>query len=136
MKKYPHTKQPFWFKVYLWFRHIIKKPFIKDRFTIYLIGLSIIINSIIWLYLKSNLELNLFNIVLHYRVYEGATVINVPKFAFQLPLIGIILLLISSSISLFFYRKDRFISYMNVVMGLTAQLILFGASINLVLANK
>ena len=126
---------PFWFKLYLSIRALLKRKFINDKLNLFLLLFSFGVNIAIWIYLRIYLLLDPFNIVLHYRVYQGATIINTPKHAFYLPMIGLFIIIINILIALYFHKKDKYLAYLTLGTMAVAQLILLASSVSLVLAN-
>ncbi len=136
MTLYAHNDYPFWFKGFLRFKALLRNPFVLDRINLFGILGSIAINIGIWLYLKTNLVFDPFNIILHYRVHEGATVINTPENALYIPLVGILVILMNVILAVYFYKKDRYIAHVGIIVACLAQVILLASSISIVLANK
>ncbi|MDP1619865.1 MAG: hypothetical protein Q8M12_02610 [bacterium] len=77
-----------------------------------------------------------FPIILHYNVYFGVDLVGGYRQVYILPLIGFILFLINSSLSIYFYgQKERIASYILLIAVLMIQLSLVVASTSIILIN-
>jgi hypothetical protein len=136
MKQLSNNQTPIWFKIYLNIKLLFKKPFIVDKINLLITIFTILVNAAIWLFLYFNLRLDPFNIVLHYRVYEGAIVINTPENAFVLAEIGLLIFLTNLILAIFIFRKARILCHLSLINSFLCQIMLLISSITVVLANK
>ncbi|MDP1833551.1 MAG: hypothetical protein Q8L11_01295 [Candidatus Moranbacteria bacterium] len=112
------------------------QEYFKSHITIWLLILSLTTNLINWAILKIWIQPVAFPIILHYNVYFGVDLVGGYRQVYILPLIGFILFLINSSLSIYFYgQKERIASYILLIAVLMIQLSLVVASTSIILIN-
>ena len=111
-------------------------PYFQSRIVRRLVFFSALVNLIDWLALRFFLRSGENFIILHYNVYFGVDWRGLPKEAFFLPFIGLILLAINFLTAFYFYaRKERIAAYLILMTALMAQLILLISIISVIIIN-
>lgn len=111
-------------------------PYFQSRIVCWLLFFSAFINLVDWLALQFFLRSGENPIILHYNVYFGVDWRGLPKEAFFLPLIGLILLAIDFFLAFYFYaRKERIAAYIILMTALMAQLSLLISIISVIIIN-
>lgn len=117
-------------------RSFFQQEFFQSRVVIWLLVLSLVANIANWIILKIFVKAVDFPIILHYNVYFGVDMFGNWKRVFILPLMGLILLLVNLSLSLYFYKnKERIASHVLLMATLMIQLSLVVASASLIIIN-
>ncbi|MDP1884043.1 MAG: hypothetical protein Q8L10_01625 [Candidatus Moranbacteria bacterium] len=112
------------------------QEYFKSHIAIWLLILSLTANLINWVILKIWIQPVDFPIILHYNVYFGVDLVGDYRQVYSLPLIGFILLIINSALSIYFYgQKERIASYILLMAVLMIQLSLIVASASVILIN-
>ncbi len=121
--------------------HAFLKPdfiggYFRSHIVDWLSTLSLAANLINWVILKIWIKPVNFPIILHYNVYFGVDMIGGYRQVYLLPLIGLIIFVINSALSMYFYvRKERIASYILLMAALMIQLSLMVASLSVILIN-
>ncbi len=111
-------------------------PYFQSRIVRWLIFFSAFVNLIDWLVLQFFLRSGENLIILHYNVYFGVDWRGLPKEAFFLPFIGLILLAINFLAAFYFYAsKERIAAYIILMAALMAQLSLLISVISVIIIN-
>ena len=112
------------------------QEYFKSHIVIWLLILSLAANLADWAILKIWVKPVDFPIILHYNVYFGVDLVGGYRQVYVLPLIGFVLFLINSTLSLYFYgQKERIASYILLMAVLMIQLSLIVASVSVILIN-
>jgi hypothetical protein len=108
--------------------------FIKDKTIFFSFLFSLFVNLSIWI--------NLFRIEkidglipLHYNIYLGIDYVGAWYKLFTIPTIGLIILLLNLSISVFIYFKDKLVAHILIFSALFVQIILFLSSLSITWIN-
>ena len=121
--------------------HAFLKPdfiggYFRSHIVDWLSTLSLAANLINWVILKIWIKPVNFPIILHYNVYFGVDMIGGYRQVYLLPLIGLIIFVINSALSMYFYvQKERIASYILLMAALMIQLSLMVASLSVILIN-
>lgn len=117
-------------------RSFFAQEYFKSHIVIWLLILSLAANLADWAILKIWVKPVDFPIILHYNVYFGVDLVGGYRQVYVLPLIGFVLFLINSTLSLYFYgQKERIASYILLIAVLMIQLSLIVASASVILIN-
>ena len=118
------------------FKSFFAQEYFRSSIAVWLIILSLIVNAITWILLKIFIKPVDFPIILHYNVYFGVDMTGDYVNVFILPSIGLALLLVNFSLSIYFYQhKERIASYLLMIASLMIQLSLFVASLSVIIIN-
>jgi hypothetical protein len=113
-----------------------KQEYFKNPIALWLLTLGFLMNMINWLILRLWVQPVDFSIILHYNVYFGVDLIGDYRQVYVLPMIGVILFLINSTLGLYFYQqKERIASYVVLIAMLMIQMSLVVASTSVILIN-
>ena len=97
---------------------------------------ALILNAINWIAIAFFLRPVDFPIILHYNVYFGVDVIGRWWQVYFLPLIGLIILLINSSLGFLFYgQKERIVAHLLMLATFIVQIVITIAVASLLLIN-
>jgi hypothetical protein len=112
------------------------QEYFKSRIVRWFIVLAVFFNFVNWSILKFFLRPSGNSIILHYNVYFGVDSMGIPRESYELPLIGVIILLINVALSLYFYaKKERIACYILLITALMAQLSLLISVISVIIIN-
>lgn len=117
------------------------KPFFKNeyfqsRINFWLLFLSVIANIINWLIIFIFLRPATENIILHYNVYFGVDMTGKRESAYILPSVGLLIILINSLLSYFFYKnKEKIAGYILLISAFMVQLALIIAATSVIIIN-
>lgn len=107
----------------------------RDKIITINLGLSLFINVILWIALILNFwHVNEF-VVLRYNIYFGISAFGFWYNLLWLPLSGLIILLINFLLSFYFYKNQKFLSYLLVFTALCSQVIITTAVSLLIYIN-
>jgi len=112
-----------------------EKSFINDPLNIAGLGLSLIINIIHWVLLYFKLGHSTGTIILHYNLVYGPDLVDKVKYAYMIPAIALVLLIINAICARFFYRKEKLAGYFLNFSNIAIQLIFLAASITVIMIN-
>lgn len=117
------------------------KEFIRsDRFVEIVLLLGILFNLINWglVYYRFSRFLagQTESIILHYNIYFGIDKVGEWTRVYNLPLIGIIILLVNTVIAYLLYSKNRLLSYFIISATLLMQILLNLATFYIVVVNQ
>ncbi len=111
-------------------------PYFQSRVVRWLLFFGAFVNLVDWLVLWFFLRPGKNFIILHYNVYFGVDWRGLPKEAFFLSFIGLILLTINFLAAFYFYaRKERVAAYIILMAALMAQLSLLISIISVIIIN-
>ncbi|MFA6383416.1 MAG: hypothetical protein WCX17_03260 [Parcubacteria group bacterium] len=117
-------------------RSFFAQEYFRSQIVVWLLILSLAANLADWISLRLFIKPVDFPIILHYNVYFGVDMLGGWKQAFILPFLGLILFLINSCLSLYFYhQKERIASHILLMATLMLQLSLVIASISVIIIN-
>lgn len=115
---------------------VLVRDFLRNKIIRWTLFLSLGFNLANWLALRIFIEPVDLPIILHYNVYFGVDIFGNWKEAFFSPAIGLTILLINSSLALFFYNnKERIIGHILLLSSLMIQLLMLIYSISLIVIN-
>lgn len=111
--------------------------YLKSKIVLALLFFAIFINIADWLALVLFLRPPVGAVViLHYNVYFGVDWAGKAKQAYFLPLIGLIILVINFSLSVYFYKlKERIAAYVLLITALAVELSLLISIISVIIVN-
>ena len=113
------------------------EEYLNSRIVLALIFSCIFINMVDWLALALFLRASTESmIILHYNVYFGVDLMGNVKQAYFLPLVGLIILAINFSLSIYFYKlRERIATYILLITALAIQLSLLISIISVIIIN-
>ena len=111
------------------------KSFVSDRLIFFSIGISVLINIIQWLMIYIKISPSNANILLHYNIIYGTDLVDKGLYAYMIPGIALLFLLVNIGVAFFFYQKEKLSSYFLSMANIPVQLIFFVASVVIILAN-
>jgi hypothetical protein len=100
----------------------------ESRYSLIVLGVSIITNLGIWLLLYFRVEPSEYPIPLHYNIYTGIDAIDYWYKIFIIPGFGLGAIIINLIIGLFFNNKEKFVSYILYTAALIIQVLLLVSS--------
>jgi hypothetical protein len=100
-----------------------------------MIGLSLLLNIMIWGWLLWYIRPQSDLIFLHYNVLFGVDLIGPWYQVLTIPIIGLCILLVNSALGWFFFGKDKFISYVLNAVGVISHVFLVVVAMLLVFLN-
>lgn len=110
-------------------KKIFKADFWRNRLNLVYLLSSGFFNLIIWLLLGYYIQPSEYPIPLHYNIYFGIDLTGSYRSVFNLPIIGLLIILINAFLSIWLYSKDRLISYILLLTALVVQIfVLIGAA--------
>lgn len=113
-----------------------KREFFKNRIILWIISLSLFLNSANWLAIWYFVEPVDFPIILHYNVYFGVDMTGDWKKIFFLPGMGLLMFFINFFLAFYFFEKsEKIASYILLMAGLMIQTSLIIASFSVILIN-
>ncbi|EKD58795.1 MAG: hypothetical protein ACD_56C00049G0003 [uncultured bacterium] len=97
---------------------------------------ALILNSLNWVMIAFFIRPVDFPIILHYNVYFGVDVIGAWWQVYFLPLIGLIILLVNSTLGYLFYcQKERIVAHLLMLGTFIVQIVISVAVASLLLIN-
>ena len=114
---------------------VSKKSFFQDPINQISLLIASLLNIIHWAILASKIKPNQGNILLHYNVITGPDLINKSIYAYSIPLLALILLVLNYFLSSVFYKREKFVGYFINLSNIPIQLIFFVATIVLISIN-
>lgn len=112
------------------------QAYFKNVIIAWLLILSLAANLANWIILKILIQPVDFSIILHYNVYFGVDLKGNYQQVFGIPLIGLFLFLINTSLSKYVYAKgERIASYLLLMAALIMQINLIVYSLSIILIN-
>ncbi len=112
-----------------------RKPFASDSMNRAGFALALLVNIIHWLALYFKLNSGGANILLHYNVVYGPESIGPAVYAYNLPAVGLLLLVINLLVASSFYKKEKLPAYFLGFATLAIQLIFLAAGLVLIVIN-
>lgn len=117
-------------------RSFFTQEYFRNHIIDWLLILSFVSNLANWILLKIFVKPVDHSIILHYNVYFGVDETGNWKNVWILPSIGLFLLIINLSLSLYFYRnEERIAGYLLLMATLMVQLSLVVAAVSVILIN-
>ena len=113
-----------------------KKSFISDRLNIAGLLISAFVNLITWVIVAGKIKPGNTGILLHYNVVYGSDLVARSWFAYLVPAIAMVLLVLNAILASFFYKKEKLASYFLSIFSIAVQLIFLTASLVLAVANS
>jgi hypothetical protein len=111
------------------------KSFVSDRLNFFSLGISLLINIIQWAILFIKIRPGEQNILLHYNIIYGTDLVDKGFYAYFIPGLALIFLVMNVFAAYYFYKKEKLASYFLNIANIPVQLIFFGATLVLVFAN-
>jgi hypothetical protein len=112
-----------------------KKSFFSDPLNAGSLLASGFLNIIHWAIIYSKIKPSSGNVLLHYSVVSGPDLVQKGWYAYWIPLLALVLLLINMMIASVFYKKEKLAAYCLNFSSIAVQLIFLAAGIVLVVAN-
>ncbi len=106
------------------------KLYLKHPANSIMIGLALLANAAMWVWIAWQIPRQTDPIFLHYNILFGVDYIGEWWRAFALPLSGTAILIINILLGWWLFRRDAFLNYMLLAVALIAQfLLLFGSAL-------
>ena len=90
----------------------LKIILLQDKILLILFLVSLLINLILYLVIYLGIKPSAELLVLHYSVYFGIDLIGQWYKLYLMPAVGSFLFLVNFSLALFFYKKEKIVSYL------------------------
>jgi hypothetical protein len=113
-----------------------KKSFIDDRINSLSLGVAGLLNIIHWAILYIKIKPNKNSILLHYNVVYGPDFVDKSLYAYWVPLLALILLIINVLVSANVYKKEKLAAHFINIASVPVQIVFFVATIILIVANE
>ena len=111
------------------------KLFLKYKPNLIMLGSSAVMNIATWSWFAWNIRPTEDQIFLHYNILFGVNLIGAWYKIYNLPLLGLFILLINTGIGWVFFKNDRFVSIVFSSIALICQLIIFISALLIVFLN-
>ena len=111
------------------------KLYVKHLPNSLLIGLSLLANAVMWVWLGWQIPHQSDPIFLHYNILFGVDYIGEWWRAFALPLTGLVVLLVNTVLGWWLFSRDKFLNYLLLGIALMCQILLLLGSALLVFLN-
>jgi hypothetical protein len=111
------------------------KNFVSDRLNFFSLGLAFLINIIHWAMIYIKIKPGSSNILLHYNVIYGTDLVDKGLYAYIIPGLALLFLIINTTVSYFIFKKEKLASYFLSMANIPVQLVFWAAGLILVLAN-
>ncbi|OGE76921.1 MAG: hypothetical protein A3C85_01275 [Candidatus Doudnabacteria bacterium RIFCSPHIGHO2_02_FULL_48_21] len=108
---------------------------LKDRLIFVSVVFGIILNIILWLLLGGKFGWSAEKIPLHFNVVYGIDFLGSTRQVYEIPLTGIVLLVINSILAIKFYPRSKLFSYFLSFSALAMQAVLIVAATALIVLN-
>lgn len=118
-------------------KSLTKKPevFLRDRLVLVSLGITLVINILLWLLTIGKFSFSEELLPLHFSVVYGIDVVGSSKQIYELPAAALLILAINFGLAKIIYQEARLFSYfLSVAAGLT-QIVFLVAVILLVILN-
>ena len=114
------------------FKIIKSNLFWQDTANRIILGINALMNLSLWVFLCWQLAPTDELIPFHYSIYLGIDMLKPWWYLFELPLIGLIILLTNFSLAFIIYKHNRLLNYFLILASLISQCILFWAGVLIV----
>ena len=94
-----------------------KENFFQNKKIILFLGLGLLINLIVWIFLFLKIKPQSEPVYLHYNIYFGVDLIGEWYKIFLMPFIGLVIYFINLYLSYIIYKREKIISY--IIIGIT-----------------
>jgi len=111
-------------------------PFFQDRLVLISLGLSLLLNIILWIILTSKFGFTSELMPLHFNIVYGIDLVGKTYRVYQLPAAGLGIFLINCLLGKSIYPVIKLFSYFLVFAALAIQIVLFITSLGLVFLNR
>jgi len=108
----------------------------RDKFIRINLFFSLVINILIWLWLSLQIRALPELIPLHYNIYFGIDLLGYWYQVFLMPFFGILVILLNFFLGSIIYQKEKILSKFLAGTSSFIQVIIFLASIFIILINK
>ncbi len=110
--------------------------YLRDRSILVSLGVSLLINIILWILLWSKFGYSQDLIPLHFNVVYGIDFVGAARKLYQLPGAGLSILAVNFYLGKWLYEQEKLFSYFFVFVALAAQLMLAVALAPLLILNS
>jgi hypothetical protein len=111
------------------------KSFVSDRLNFFSLGISLLINIIQWALIFIKIRPSGQNILLHYNIIYGTDLVDKDIYAYFIPGIALIFLLVNLLAAYYIYNREKLASYFLNMANLPVQVIFLVATFVLIFAN-
>lgn len=118
------------------FKRFFRSAFGSNKLNLTLVLSSLFFNIIIWILLGLFIGRSEFPVPLHYNIYFGIDLTGPYRNIFNLPSIGLFVIIINFILSFWFYLKDRMISYILLLVSLAVQVFVLIGAITIIFINQ
>ncbi|MDP2638915.1 MAG: hypothetical protein Q8P06_01975 [Candidatus Azambacteria bacterium] len=112
------------------------KEFFKNKINWLLVGSSLILNIGLFLFFLFFIKQNTIPIVLHYNIDWGVDYLGEVKSIFNLPIVGMTILLLNTFLALKTWKESKILSYFLMITSILAQIFLVISGLALYFINK
>jgi len=112
------------------------KSFVSDRLNFFSLGVAFLLNIIQWAVIFIKLKPSGQNILLHFNVIYGADLVDLDYYAYLVPGIALLFLLVNGAAALFIYQREKLASYFLGMANLPVQMVFLVAAIVLAASNN
>ncbi len=116
-------------------RILISGPYFADRIINFALFFSFCVNMLIWFYIYKNKITGDYPVILHYNLIFGVDYLGDYFKAYFIPFIGLVILILNTFLSHYFYSRERLASYFLVINILIIQVFLLFAGYLIVRVN-
>lgn len=117
-------------------RILMSGPYFADRIITSALFTSLSINLLIWFYIYKNKITGDYPVILHYNLIFGVDYLGDYFKAYFISFIGLLILMLNTFLSHYFYSRERLASYFLVINILIIQIFLLFAGYLVVRVNS
>jgi len=119
-----------------YFKRFFKAVFWSNKLNLTLVLLSLFFNLTSWILLAVFIKRSEFPVPLHYNIYFGIDLTGPYRNIFNLPSIGLFVVVINFVLGFWFYSKDRIISYILLLVSLVVQIFVLIGAVTVIFINQ
>lgn len=113
-----------------------RKSFFKDKLILNLLGVGIILNILIWIFVLIKFGAGMEAVVLHYNVEFGADLVDTWSKIFTIPVSALVFVIVNTLLAYLFYKLESFLSYIILIASFVLQVFFLITIITLWVMNK
>lgn len=110
--------------------------FFRDRLILISLGLSLILNIILWIMLVGKFGLSKEPVPLHFNIVSGIDFLGESRQLFELPASGVVIMLANFWLARTVYRTEKLFGYFLVGAAVAVQLLLLLGGTALLVLNS
>ncbi len=112
------------------------KSFVSDRLNFFSLGVSLLINIIQWALIYIKIRPDDTNILLHYNIVYGTDLVDRGVYAYFIPGLALIFLLVNFAAAYYIYHREKLACYFLNMANIPVQLVFLTAALVLIYANN